>query len=57
MKTVASGDNVSGTTTFKIASSATGRYLVIWFTQLPPKAGPGHWYMGAVFNVVVRGLG
>jgi serine/threonine protein kinase len=56
MTTVASRDNVSGTTTFRITSSATGRYLVIWFTQLPPKAGPGHWYMGSVFNVVVRGL-
>ena len=56
MTTVASADNVSGQTTIRIASSATGRYLVIWFTQLPPKAGTGHWYMGEVFNVVVRGF-
>lgn len=57
MTTVASGNDVSGPVTFRISSSATGRFLVIWFTKLPPKPGSGHWFMGAVYNVVVRGIG
>jgi hypothetical protein len=56
MTTVASGNDVSGQTTFPITSSARGRYLVIWFTKLPPKPGKGHWYSGEVFNVIVRGI-
>ncbi len=57
MTTVASANGVSGTVTFPISSSATGRYLVIWFTKrLPPKPGGGHWYMAEVFNVVIRGI-
>ncbi len=56
MTTVASANNVTGTVTFHITSSTTGRYLVIWFTKLPPKPGGGHWFMGQVFNVAVRGI-
>jgi hypothetical protein len=57
MTTIASANDVSGQVTFRISSSATGRFLVIWFTQLPPKPGGGHWFMAAVYNVVVRGIG
>ncbi len=55
MKTVASATNVTGTVNFRVTSSATGRYLVIWFTKLPPKGGSGL-YMAEVFNVAVRGI-
>jgi serine/threonine protein kinase len=57
MTTVASGTNVTGNVTFSITSSARGRYLVIWFTKLPPKPGKGHWFAGQIFNVTVRGIG
>jgi hypothetical protein len=57
MTTVATATDVSGATTFHISGSAAGRYLVIWFTKLPPKRGHGHWYMAEVFNVAVRGIG
>jgi len=57
MKTVATASNVSGKVTFRIKSPAKGQFLVIWFTKLPPKSGPGHWYMAQVFNVSVRGIG
>jgi hypothetical protein len=57
MKTVATETNVSGKVTFRISSSVKGRFLVIWFTKLPPKSGSGHWYMGEVFDVAVRGVG
>lgn len=57
MATVASANDVSGRMTFRISSSASGRFLVIWFTKLPPKPGSGHWFMAAVYNVAVRGIG
>jgi serine/threonine protein kinase len=55
--TVARGSNLSGAHTFGVQGSATGRYLLIWFTKLPPKSSSGHQYMAQVFNVVVRGSG
>jgi hypothetical protein len=57
MKTVATASNAAGKVTFRITSPAKGQFLVIWFTKLPPKSGPGQWYMAQVFNVSVRGIG
>src|SRR5258708_7564562 len=57
MTTVAAANDVSGPMTFRISSSAAGRFLVLWFTKLPPKPGGGHWFMAAVYNGVVRGIG
>jgi hypothetical protein len=56
MTTVAAANGVSGQATFNISSSVRGRYLVIWFTKLPPRRGSGHLYMAEVFNVVIRGI-
>ncbi len=56
MKTVASAGDATGTVKFRVTSPVTGRYLVIWFTKLPPKQGSGHLYMAQVFNVAVRGI-
>jgi eukaryotic-like serine/threonine-protein kinase len=57
MKTVATATNVSGKYTFRIKSPVKGRFLVVWFTKLPPKTGPGNLFMAQVFNVAVRGIG
>jgi hypothetical protein len=57
MTTVASANDVVGRVTFPISSSVSGRFLVIWFTKLPPKPGAGHWFMGEVLDVAVRGIG
>jgi hypothetical protein len=57
MTTVAAANDVGGPVTFRISSSAAGRFLVIWFTKLPPKSGSAHLFMAAVYNVVVRGIG
>lgn len=57
MTTVAAANDVGGPVTFRISSPASGRFLVIWFTKLPPKPGSAHWFMAAVYNVVVRGIG
>jgi hypothetical protein len=40
--TVAAADGVGGTHTFRITRPARGRYLLIWFTKLPP-TGPGRY--------------
>ena len=55
MTTAASASNVSGSYTFTTQSSTTDRYVVIWFTKLPPLAGSPNKYMAQIFNVVVRG--
>jgi hypothetical protein len=54
MKVVASASSPTGQVTFKIKGQATGRYLVVWFTKLPPQAGGGM-YQAQIFNVAVRG--
>ena len=56
--TVAQQDGVpGGTTTFNVHSSASGRYLLIWFTKLPPKAdgGPSGSFGASIFNIIVKG--
>lgn len=57
MTTVAQADDVSGPTTFAVRSTARGRYVLIWFTRLPPLAGKHNRYRAEVFTVVVRGQG
>lgn len=55
MTTIASKNDVSGSTTFLSTQRVSARYLVIWFTKLPPLAGqPGH-YEAQIYHVVVRG--
>ncbi|MGE5289942.1 MAG: hypothetical protein ACM3ML_22700 [Micromonosporaceae bacterium] len=54
--TVASANDVpGGDYTFRAAGSATGRYVLIWFTRLPPKAHAGDEFEAQIFNIVVRG--
>jgi hypothetical protein len=54
--TVAQAQNIGGTYTFPVHSKATGRYVLIWFTKLPPRtAGSQKVYEAEIFNIVVRG--
>jgi hypothetical protein len=55
MQVLASADNVSGKHIFTATSRATGQYVVIWFTKLPPLAGNPDKFMAQIFSVVVRG--
>ena len=52
---VASASNAAVITNFKVTSAARGRYVMIWFTSLPPMAGSPNQYEAQVYNVVVRG--
>jgi putative peptide zinc metalloprotease protein len=66
--TVATADGVGGRHTFKVTKRTTGRYVLIWFTKLPPvsparpqsarpqSARPqSARYEAKVFNIVLRG--
>jgi hypothetical protein len=53
MPPVASGTNVSGTWTVNVTHPVNARYLVIWFTRLPPDSS-GH-FEAQIFKVVIRG--
>ena len=56
--TVATQDGVgSGTQTFRSTSSATGRYVLIWFTKLPPLAGSATQFEAFIYNIALRGTG
>jgi serine/threonine protein kinase len=60
--TVATATDVGGTHTFTVTSTASGRYVLIWFTRLPPISAAAAGknpadirYRADIFNIVVRG--
>jgi hypothetical protein len=55
LTTVAHANDAGGTHTFTVHSTATGRYVLIWFTKLPPMPGDSGRYMAEIFNIVLRG--
>jgi|ERR1022692_198192 hypothetical protein len=55
MTTIAARNDVSGTVTFQLTGSATGRYLVIWFTTLPQQPHSRTQWMAEIFNVAIKG--
>jgi serine/threonine protein kinase len=52
---VQSSTTAAGATTFNVTSSATGRYVLIWITSLPPLTGQSDHYEAWVYDVTVRG--
>jgi hypothetical protein len=52
---VAPSATASGSHTFTVNSSATGRYVLIWITSLPPMQGSSGKYQALIYNIVVRG--
>jgi serine/threonine protein kinase len=55
MQLLARQTDVSGHATFTINSSATGRYVLIWFTKLPPWTGHPGLFQEQIYNIVVKG--
>lgn len=53
--TVQTSTTASGTTTFPVTSSATGRYVLIWFTSLPPLSGSPGEYQAQIYDVSIHG--
>jgi hypothetical protein len=54
MATVASAADVAGTVRLAATAPATGRYVLIWFTRLPPNGQRGQ-YQVDVYGVTVDG--
>jgi hypothetical protein len=52
---VQSSARAANTTTFDVTSKVSGRYLLIWITDLPPLAGQSGHYEALIYNVTVRG--
>jgi hypothetical protein len=53
---VAHRSNVSGSYTFVVHSHATGQYVLVWFTKLPPQsASASNRFEAKIYNIVVRG--
>src|SRR5262245_20704667 len=55
-KLVAPSANASGNHVFTTSHDATGRYVLIWITSLPPKEGSANRFQALIYNVVVRGV-
>jgi hypothetical protein len=55
MTSVATANDVSGTTTFTVTQPVTDQYLVIWFTKLPPMASNPSRFAAQIFSVVIHG--
>jgi putative peptide zinc metalloprotease protein len=52
--TVATADGIGGKHVFRTARSSRGRYVLIWFTKLPP-AGLGR-FQAQILNISIRGM-
>ncbi len=52
---MASSSTAQGTTKFSVSNSAQGRYVMIWYTKLPPVGREFGKFEAQVYNVVVRG--
>jgi hypothetical protein len=55
LKVAATADNAGGTVKLTVRNPVAARYLLIWFTQLPPN-GSGR-YQESVSGVAVTGRG
>ncbi len=53
LRTVATSAGAGGTVQLTLSSPPAARYLLVWFTRLPPD-GAGH-YQGSIYQIVVRG--
>jgi hypothetical protein len=53
LRTVASRAGAGGTVRFQFATPVHARYLLIWFTSLPPD--PSGTYQVSVYHIIVRG--
>ena len=52
---VAPAAKVQGNHAFTATGGATGRYVLIWITSLPPMQGSAGRFQALIYNVVVRG--
>ena len=53
---VQSSSAAQGSTTFNVTRQATGRYVLIWITDLPPLEGSAGKFETLIYNVTVHGF-
>ena len=53
---VQSSSAAQGSTTFNVTKQVTGRYVLIWITDLPPLAGSSGRYETLIYNVTAHGF-
>jgi len=53
---VQSSSAAQGSTTFNVTKQATGRYVLIWITDLPPLDGSTGRYEAMIYNITARGF-
>jgi hypothetical protein len=53
---VQSSSAAQGSTTFNVTKQATGRYVLIWITDLPPLAGSPDRYETMIYDITARGF-
>ena len=53
---VQSSSAAHGSTTFNVTKQVTGRYVLIWITDLPPLAGSTDRYEALIYNVTAHGF-
>jgi hypothetical protein len=53
---VQSSSAAQGSTTFNVTKQATGRYVLIWITDLPPLAGSPGRYETMIYDITARGF-
>ena len=54
-KLVAPSARVSGNHVYTTSGDASGRYVLIWITSLPPMPGSQGKYQAQIYNILVRG--
>ena len=54
--TSGSSSAAQGSTTFNVTKRATGRYVLIWITDLPPLAGSPGRYETMIYDITARGF-
>jgi hypothetical protein len=53
---VQSSSAAQGSTTFNVTKQVTGRYVLIWITDLPPLAGNPGRYETLIYDVTAHGF-
>jgi serine/threonine protein kinase len=52
---VQSSTTAQGITTFNVTSKTTGRYVLIWLTDLPARTGASGQFESLIYNITMRG--
>jgi hypothetical protein len=55
MRSIAEASDAGGQVSLDLATPARGRFVLIWFTQLPAADAPSGTFQASVYNVSLEG--